>query len=295
MVRSVLVAVLAVSALASCKGGSSDAPRVAASAPAGKVVELAGKVEATRSGKTRPLAVGAEVYGDDQIATAADATVTIELFHNNARWAVTSNKQARVDSSLAWGLAKQQATSPSEHNSAAAGREAERTAAETRATSETARREDSLEREEAMKKEAAPAPSAQTTGAAPGGAPDSPKSPPPPPPPPPKAKREMAPLEKGTGIGDIGTRGRGGGVSADVATDVDAGAQLAKLVGRKHVELKACLEADVQLPLTIFVRVDKGKVVVAGKPSAEARTCMQKVIEKLDIASVTAATKLELR
>ena len=274
MVRSLLVAVLAVSALASC-GDSSDAPRVAASAPAGKVVELTGKVDATRSGKTRPLAMGAEVYADDQIATAADATVTIELFHNNARWAVTSNKQARVDTSLAWGLDKQQATAATEHNSAAAGREAERRAAETRATADEGQRgDDELPQSEAQptKQKAAP---------------------PPPPPPPAKPKRDRAADEKS--IGGVGTKGRATGAGAGPKLEVAASSQLSTLVGSKRAELKACLEADAALPITIFVRVDKGKVVVTGKPSAKARTCMQKVIEKLEIASVTEVTKIELR
>src|SRR5688572_31253183 len=78
--------------------------------------------------------MGAEVFADDQVSTAADATVTIELFHNNAKWAVVSNKKARVDASLAWGLDKQAATKPVDHNSAAAGRNGERSAADTSAT-----------------------------------------------------------------------------------------------------------------------------------------------------------------
>src|SRR5687767_11797096 len=109
MLRIFVAGVLALTATAACSN-KSDAPAAAIGKPAGKVVELSGKVEASREGKTRELTLGAEVFADDQVATAADATVTIELFHNNARWAVVSNKKSRVDASIAWGLDKQAAS-----------------------------------------------------------------------------------------------------------------------------------------------------------------------------------------
>ncbi len=67
--------------------GSSQ-PDIPAKTDAGKVVELAGKVTATRDAATRTLAVGNSVAPDDVIATAADASVVIELFHNHARWSL---------------------------------------------------------------------------------------------------------------------------------------------------------------------------------------------------------------
>ena len=133
MLRAVLLGILAVSAAASCSK-KADAPSAAVGVAAGKVVEITGKVDATREGKTRTLALGSGIFGDDQIATSADATVAIELFHNNAKWSVVSNKVARVDASLAWGLDKQEASKAVEHNSAAAGRNAERSAADTSST-----------------------------------------------------------------------------------------------------------------------------------------------------------------
>src|SRR6188508_111452 len=106
MLRALLLGLLAVVPAASCKKGG-DAPAAAVGASAGKVVEITGKVSATRDGKTRDLALGAEVFRDDQIATGDKSTVTIELVHNGARWAVMANKSSRVDASLAWGLDKQ--------------------------------------------------------------------------------------------------------------------------------------------------------------------------------------------
>ncbi|HEU0031300.1 MAG TPA: hypothetical protein VFQ53_11745 [Kofleriaceae bacterium] len=138
MVRALLLGVLAVTSVPAC-GSSSDTPKPAANAVAGKVVEVAGKVEATRNGATRPLAVGNEVFADDTIATAADGSIVIELAHNGARWAVEAGQRARVDESVAWGLAKQDTPAKSvEHATSAAGRQAERQGADTKTTVENA-------------------------------------------------------------------------------------------------------------------------------------------------------------
>src|SRR5262249_23598014 len=137
MLRAVLLGLLAVSATSSCSG-SSDTATVAPGAVAGKVLEASGTVAATRNGATRTLAVGAEVFADDVIDTA-QGSVLILLQHNNARWAVESGQRTRVDESLAWKLAKQDGPATTvDHASSAAGREGERTAADTRATTEAA-------------------------------------------------------------------------------------------------------------------------------------------------------------
>lgn len=138
--RSLVVAVLvAGSAIittgaAGCgKGGV--AAEVSASEPAGRVVEVAGKVEATRGGATRALSAGAEVFRDDVIAAAGDGAVTIDLFHNGARWHVDGGQpRKRVDESVAWGLAKAARGETVEHATSAAGRNGERSAADTAAT-----------------------------------------------------------------------------------------------------------------------------------------------------------------
>ncbi|MBA3391735.1 MAG: hypothetical protein H0T89_03775, partial [Deltaproteobacteria bacterium] len=128
MLRAVFGGLIAISIVASCKS-KEDAPAVTVGTAAGKVVEVSGKVDATRDGKPRPLAPGAEIFADDVIATGADGAVVIELFHNSARWSVESGRSTRVDASLAWGLSKQQAAAATEHATASAGRNAERAAA----------------------------------------------------------------------------------------------------------------------------------------------------------------------
>ena len=301
MLRWVFAGVLAVSAL-SCKGSKDDAPAVAVSAPAGKVVEITGKVEATRAGKTRELVIASEVFADDQIATADNATVTIELFHNNARWAVVSNKKARVDASLAWGLDKQQATKSVEHSSAAAGRNAERSAADTSATAE-----------ERSKNVAPPAVESvpTPTAAAPGGPPaDMPVQPPPPPPPPPKVERQRAEpkLDRSAPKAPLSTRGGSpadkDGVSAgaplDLARDneADDSAQIKKLVDAQRAELKKCLAPEAS-KVAITVRVVKGKVTVtlsgSGNLTDKVRACAETVVAKLPLATLSGTTVVDFR
>ncbi|MBA3539666.1 MAG: hypothetical protein H0T79_08540, partial [Deltaproteobacteria bacterium] len=131
MVRVVLLGLLAVAATG-CGSSSSEGPAVMAGVTVGSVVELAGTVTATRGGQLRTLKAGAEVSGDDVIATAADGSVAIELQHNGARWSLGSGKQARVSESVAWSLprATGQAAAVA-HDTSAAGRHAERPSAET--------------------------------------------------------------------------------------------------------------------------------------------------------------------
>ena len=84
---------------------------IQAGAKVGVVVELAGAVTATRAGKERPLTNGADVSGDDRIATGADGKIVIELAHKNgARWSLGANKQGTVSETVAWSLPK--ATGP---------------------------------------------------------------------------------------------------------------------------------------------------------------------------------------
>lgn len=71
--------------------------------PAGVVVAAAGQVTAVRADQpARTLAVGAEVFRDDTVTTAADGSVAIELGHNRVTWNLASGQSMRVDQSLAW-------------------------------------------------------------------------------------------------------------------------------------------------------------------------------------------------
>lgn len=134
MLRSLLVGMLTVAATAGCKDRSA-APAVQPGVAAGTIVELAGRVTATRGAETRALARGAEVSGDDVIETGADGHVVILLAHNNARWQLGANKQAKVAGSLAWNAPKQDGPAAQvEEATTAAGRHAERAGAETGAT-----------------------------------------------------------------------------------------------------------------------------------------------------------------
>jgi hypothetical protein len=128
MLRSLLVGLL-VAGVASCKheGGAVE---VVPGAPAGKVVEVVGAVTASRGGATRPLAVGDTVAADDEVATPADGRVAIELAHNGARWELGAGKRKRVADSLAWNQARAEGPSRGELATTAAGRPAEKAAAE---------------------------------------------------------------------------------------------------------------------------------------------------------------------
>lgn len=134
--RELAVALLALAlsglaASAACKS-SNEAPKIAASAMAGRVLEVKGSV--TVAGK--PLAAGDTVAPGDTIDTGADGSVVIELAHNLARWELGPNKHVRVDESLAWNQPRR--TEPSmqvEQDTASAGRPAERNAMDTVATS----------------------------------------------------------------------------------------------------------------------------------------------------------------
>jgi len=191
MLRTLLVGILAVSAATSCKGGS-DAPAVTPGAPVGKVLELAGKVTATRGTDVRTLVPGGEISADDVIGTAADGRVVILVAHNNARWDLGPNKQAKVGDSLAWTAAKQDRPAATvDEEPSAAGRHAEKAAGTTDTT--TAENERNSKNESARAEPAAipaadsPPPPAQAPVPT---AASSEPPPPPPPPPPPKPSEE---------------------------------------------------------------------------------------------------------
>ena len=136
MLRVLLAGIVVLGAVASC--GKDTAAPVHSSVAAGRVVEISGKVAATRNGATRALVVGAEVFRDD-VVEVSDGSAVIELFHNNARWSIEGTFIARVDESVAWGLDKQNTPAkPVEHATSAAGRNAEHQAADSRVTAETA-------------------------------------------------------------------------------------------------------------------------------------------------------------
>jgi hypothetical protein len=316
MLRAVLLGLLAVSVTSSCSGGS-DGEQVAPGAVAGKVLEASGNVAATRNGASRALAAGSEVFADDTIDTAS-GSVLILLHHNNARWAVESGQHTRVDQSLAWKLAKQAGPAKTvDHASSAAGREGERTAADTRATSDTgeeAGKEGRTRGINGAKAESAPAPaaamapqlpveSAATPTVAPGGGAADPgdaaaggggaskggKAAPP-------AAAPRTVKEKNTG-----------GAAQDPAPPPDVRAtsvtrpgpppepRLHSALEARRAELRRCL--DGRLALTLVVRAVKGAPAIelaGGAAGPAVRACLERVVKGIPMVGVTGSASIEL-
>ena len=123
---------------AACKGDASTADP---NQPAGKVVELSGKVDAAREGAAaRPLAVGAPVFPDDTVTTGTDGSAVILLAHNQVRWSLGQGKSLRVDRSMAWKATADESGSAFDDEealaTASAGRHTDREAADTAATAQ---------------------------------------------------------------------------------------------------------------------------------------------------------------
>ncbi len=131
---------LALGAAAACSGSGEGEPGDP-NQPAGKVIELAGQVSAAREGAAvRPLAVGAEVFADDTVTTAADGSAVILLAHNRVRWSLGSDTSLRVDRSMAWKAKADEGGSAfddqDEMATASAGRHTDREAGDTAATAQ---------------------------------------------------------------------------------------------------------------------------------------------------------------
>ena len=102
MLRLAAFGLLALCTVVACSR-ESGGPSI--TGPVGEVTSVSGEVTATRpgaQGAMRALIVGAEVYADDTVATAAGSTVTIRLRHNHADWMLEGGKSQRVDRSVAW-------------------------------------------------------------------------------------------------------------------------------------------------------------------------------------------------
>ncbi|HTL32820.1 MAG TPA: hypothetical protein VL326_06840 [Kofleriaceae bacterium] len=223
MLRAVLLGLLTLSTV-SCKSHDESQAKSQPGIAAGKVIEVTGTVTLHHgTDGARALAKGEMVDADDEVETGADGSVVIEVQHNNVNWELGANKKGKMRESLAWTQPKKDKSAKAvDQDSAAAGRHAERNAAESSANAAPAaemERADQADQQEEKKEEAAPAvaapaparakggsvakpkpapapPVAQpmapsaTVGAAPGGG--SKETAPPPPPPPPKAIAKTA-------------------------------------------------------------------------------------------------------
>ena len=136
--RTSLILALATTTLTGCSQREGGAP-VQPGADDGRVVEVSGAVTATRGGATRPLAVGDSVSGDDVIATGADGRVAIQLHHNHVHWSLGPGRQRKLSDSGAWAAGRATgSTVVTDERSGAAGRHAEREAADTAASAPAA-------------------------------------------------------------------------------------------------------------------------------------------------------------
>jgi hypothetical protein len=266
MLRAVLLGLLCVST-AACKGKQDSAPATQ-SGPAGTVVDVTGAV--TVAGK--PLAKGATVAADDVVDTGADGHVIIELTHNQAKWELGPNKHEKVNASLAWSLAKNEGTAkPVDQDTSAAGRPAERSAADTEVTAT---------------KEAAPAPEHAAAAAPEAPAPAAAPAPPPPPPPPPTAQPSAAI----GGRADIAAPGGGGGEESP-APAAKSRAAAAPPKPSKKVTVPAddylkCLKGITALHLVLHGHASgKTTYEVTGgvKLPADAKACIDKVTAGIKI------------
>ncbi|HEX5061311.1 MAG TPA: hypothetical protein VFV99_18215 [Kofleriaceae bacterium] len=329
MLRAALLGLLAVSAV-SCKSGG-DAPKSQPGVAAGKVVEVTGTVTVRHNDVAQPLAKGATVEGDDIIETGADGNAIIELSHNLARWELGPNKTSKVRESTAWGLAKKSgAVAVVQQDTAAAGRPAERSAADTSVS--------------ARADEAAPAPGAAPAPAA--AAPPAPEAAPAaavaPPPPPPAPEKAAAPTRQRSVRGDDGlldkesggggappappkitTRGgvakdgvgAGGGgaakdsgsvgatanITADAAkpmTPAEADKAATDVVLKNEKALKACLTKDAQsVNVTIKVAANgTATAVVSGKAEipAAVQRCVKAAVGKMAFAKAATTVSMEI-
>ncbi len=260
MLRAVLVGLLAVTAVGCNK--KDDAPAAQAGAPAGTVLEVTGTV--TVAGK--PLDKGATVAADDVVETGADGNVKIELAHNKAIWTLGPNKHEKVSSSLAWTLAKNEGTAkPVDQDTSAAGRPAERSAADTSVTA-------AAPQAETARQDTAPAPGRGGVNA-----PVAPEAPaaaaaPAPPPPPPAVQ---PPARTTSRAAVIGGDASGGGMA--VKAKATAPSKKVEVPGEKYLK---CLTSVNALHLVLHGKAG-GKTsyeVIGGvKLPAEVKACVDKV------------------
>jgi hypothetical protein len=304
MLRAVLLGVLSLTIGASCKG--KDSPTSQVGVAAGKVIELSGNVTLHHGADARPLAKGDMVEGDDVIETGADGNVQIELAHNNATWELGANKKVKVRESLAWNEAKKDKSAKAvEQDSAAAGRHAERNAADTTvsaaapaateampapaaaptapppAAAAPVAKKDMEEKQD--KKKAAPPPAPPRAAAAPQLQPPAAA----PAPPPKTVTRSRGAGDSSSGGGSLGLIGgnEGGGTSAMSAARA--------LINGHLGDLKKCFKDTTKVTFKIDAQ---GRVALGYSKSVDADTqaCVERVAKSIEFASSATAVTVEV-
>jgi hypothetical protein len=236
-----LALVLGGGALTAC-GQRETGAAVVPGAAAGTVVQASGSVTATRAGASRALAVGDTVSADDVVTTGADGRVAIELLHNHVRWSLGPGREKQVSASAAWTAAQGSTEiAVTDERSGAAGRHAEREAADTAAS-------------------AAPSPS------------PSPSPSPPPPPAAAKASRRAAAPEPPPQMlsSDVS---RGDAAELRAAPPELTDAQIDRAVKPRLAALRACHRGSEPVTVDLVFAIDDSGAVTAvtfdGTPQQE--------------------------
>jgi hypothetical protein len=276
MVRAVLLGVLATVAVTAC--GKNDAPPAAQpGAVAGKVLEVTGAVSV--AGK--PLAVGDAVKTDDVVETGADGNVVIELAHNQARWELGPNHKVKPSDSLAWTAAKKTGSAAQvDQTTSAAGRPAERSAADTEATTRAP--------VAAAPAEAKAAENQPSTGA---------PAPPPPPAPPPKPRpsktatprdEALPQLQPSLHDGEAAPGGGGGDDKASKGSTSRGGAAnpALQLSGTTSAlkTLSSCVPAGSSVHIKAHIASHVPTISFVGDVDAAVQKCIRDAAPKLTIA-----------
>ncbi len=138
--RTPVVVTALLALLAGCNRGGDKPPAPGSNTVAATVLELSGEVTAKRDADTSPrrLAVDDDLFADDTVTTAADASVKIGLKHNGVRLALAGGKSVRLCDSVAWkaprGSDPGLLAGETSDRTSVAGRHAERSAADDRST-----------------------------------------------------------------------------------------------------------------------------------------------------------------
>jgi hypothetical protein len=269
MVRALLLGVLATAAASACSKNDA-APAAQPGAVAGKVLEVSGAVSV--AGK--PLAVGDPVKTDDAVETGTDGNVVIELAHNQARWELGPNHKVKPSESLAWTAAKKTGSAAQvDQTTSAAGRPAERSAADTEATTRAPVAAPAAE-ERAAPSTAAPAP------------------PPAPPPKPQPAKaapaHDGAPSLQPLYDSDAAPGGGGGGddkLSKGSTTRgaVNPAAQLSGTTSALKT-LSSCVPAGSSVHIKAHIASHVPTISFVGDVDAAVQKCIRDAAPKLTIA-----------
>ena len=290
MVRALLLGMLATTVVVGC-GKNNSAPAAQPGAVAGKVLEVSGAVSVAG----QPLHVGDPVKTDDSVETGADGNVVIELAHNQARWELGPNHKVKPSESLAWSVANKTGSAAAvDQATSAAGRPAERSAADTEATTRAAPVRGGADQGAHGAMTTPTAPPAAT------GAPPTPTAPPATatttqpsahaaPPPAPRAEKSPAP-QKATdsaegGVGGVpGGASGGGGGGEDKSSDAVARSSVSVSPAAQLKTLASCVPAGSSVHIKAHIASHTATVSFVGDVDDAIQKCIRAAVPKLTMS-----------